>query len=687
MSFLGSIAMTAVPQSQPLLQFRFDRKLWQRFVEVAQPYFYPPGPRSSTQFLFLILTQLVFVVAFTFFFVVGLSLIGFQFSPKFFAGLVNEIIYLKFLSSLGKSSVEIFQNLLTFLPAYLFLVLLIASSGIFYAYRHKLQGREKQWLILGLLLFLAFIVSSLNVLISYVFRFIDNALNGRDPKLFWEFLWVYGITLVVAIPILISYRYTRRKLALFWREWLTTTLLKDYFSNRAYYEIDSNAANTDIDNPDQRMTEDVNSFTTTILDLILDILDSVLDLIAFTGILYSISTQLTFGLVGYVSIGSILALWIGNKLIKINFNQLRLEGDFRYGMVHVRDHAESIAFYRGENLELSQVQGRLSRAIKNYNLLLIWFASLDIFQYAYRYFARLVPYLIVAPLYFAKQVDFGTIGQGIFAFQMVLSALSIIPTRIQDISSFAASIERLGTLHERFRQQESRDVIGGEGIINHPSTHFKVDGLTLNTPNAEQTLFQNLSFELTPPQSLLVVGSSGCGKSSLLRAIAGLWRNGTGTIESPDYTQSLFLPQKPYMLLGTLREQLKYPNLRANITDGEIQSALATVNLEDLSERMGGLSTEKDWAAVLSQGEQQRLAFARILLSQPKYVILDEATSALDVTNERRLYELLQSKDITYISVGHRPSLVDYHQIVLDLRPEHGNSWQLLAAEDYQFAS
>ncbi len=679
--------MTAVPQSKSLLKFRFDRKLWQRFVEVAQPYFYPPGTNSSVQFLFLILAQLVFVVAFTFFFVVVLALIGFQFAPKFFAGLVNEIIYLKFLSSLGKSSVEIFQNLLTFLPAYIFLVLLILSSGVFYAYRRKLQGREKQWIVLGLLLFLAFIVSSLNVLLSYVFRFIDNALNGRDPKLFWEFLWVYGITLVIAIPILISYRYTRRKLALFWREWLTNTLLKDYFSNRAYYELDSNAANTDVDNPDQRITQDVNSFTTTILDLILDILSSVLDLVAFTGILYSISTELTFGLVGYVSVGSILAIWIGTKLIKINFDQLRLEGDFRYGMVHVRDNAESIAFYRGENLERNQVETRLGRAIKNYNLLIIWFALLDIFQYAYNYFARLVPYLIVAPLYFAQKVDFGTIGQGIFAFQMVLGALSIIPSRIQDISSFAASIERLGMLYERFRQRESRDVLGGDGIINHPSTHFKVDGLTLNTPNAEQTLFENLSFELTSPQSLLVVGSSGCGKSSLLRAIAGLWRNGTGTIESPDYTQALFLPQKPYMLLGTLREQLQYPNLRENITDGEIQAALATVNLEDLAARMGGLDSEKDWAAVLSQGEQQRLAFARILLSQPKYVILDEATSALDVTNERRLYELLQSQDITYISVGHRPSLVDYHQTVLDLRPENGNSWQLLAAEDYQFAS
>jgi vitamin B12/bleomycin/antimicrobial peptide transport system ATP-binding/permease protein len=678
--------MNAGSQSKPPLKFRFDRQLWQRFVEIAQPYFYPPGPRSSIQFFFLIFTQLLFIVSFTFFFVVALALIGFQFAPQFFSGLVNEIIYLKFLSGLGKSSIEIFQNLLTFLPAYIFLVLLVVSSGIFYAYRRKLQGREKQWLVLGILLFLAFIVSSLNVLISYVFRFIDNALNGRNPEVFWQFLGVYGITLVVAIPILISYRYIRRKLALFWREWLTNTLLKDYFSNRNYYELDSNTANTDIDNPDQRMTEDVNSFTTTILDLILDILDSVLDLVAFTGILYSISTQLTIGLFGYVSIATILALWIGTKLIKINFNQLRLEGDFRYGMVHVRDNAESIAFYRGENLELSQVEGRFDRAIRNYDLLIIWLALLDIFQYAYTYFARLVPYLIIAPLYFAKQVDFGTIGQSIFAFQMVLSALSIIPTRIQTISAFAASIERLGLLYERFRQRESRDVVG-TGIVNYPSAHFKVDGLTLNTPNAEQTLFHNLSFELTPPQSLLVVGTSGCGKSSLLRAIAGLWRNGTGTIESPDYTQALFLPQKPYMLLGTLREQLQYPNLRENIADAEIESALATVNLADLATRMGGLDAQKDWAAVLSQGEQQRLAFARILLSQPKYVILDEATSALDVTNERRLYELLQSQDITYISVGHRPSLIDYHHMVLDLRSTDRQGWQLLAAKDYQFAS
>ncbi len=675
--------MTAVESSQPPLKFRFDRKLWQRFVDVAQPYFYPAEAKSSRQFFFLVATQLVFVVAFTFFFVVALALIGFKFAPEFFAGLVNEIIYLKFIGGLGDTAGEIVRGLLGFPMFYVFLVLMVLSSGIFFAYRRKLRGREKQWIILGVLLFLAFIVSSLNVLISYVFRFIDNALNAKDPQVFWEFLTVYGITLVVAIPILIGYHYIRRKLALFWREWLTTTFLNGYFKDRTYYELDSNAANTDIDNPDQRITQDVNSFTVTILDLILDILTSFLDLIAFIGILYSISRQLTLGLMGYVSVGTALAIILGTRLIKLNFLQLRKEADFRYGMVHVRDNAESIAFYRGEGLERNQVEGRLDRAIRNYDLLIIWFALLDIFQYAYNYFARLVPYLIVAPLYFAGQVDFGTIGQGIFAFQMVLSALSLIPSRIQDISSFAASIERLGTLYERFQDGDRPQSLNGSRIQKHLAPHFKINNLTLRTPNNEQTLFQDLTFELEPTQSLLVVGASGCGKSSLLRAIAGLWTNGSGTVEGPDYSELLFLPQQPYMLLGNLREQLIYPNLRENISDREINEALVLVNLENLAERMGGLESVKDWAAVLSQGEQQRLAFARILLSQPKFVILDEATSALDVKNERQLYQLLQSMDLTYISVGHRPSLVDYHQRVLELGNEEG--WKLTTAADYQF--
>jgi vitamin B12/bleomycin/antimicrobial peptide transport system ATP-binding/permease protein len=686
---MSAVDSSAIPQKFGFFRkiwalFQSGYKLWVRFVEVAQPYFYPPEANSTLHFFFLIATQLVFAVAFTFFFVVALALIGFQFNPKFFVGFANQIIYLQFLSGLGKTSTEIFQNLLHFPPTYVFLALLLVSGGIFYAYRNKLKNREKQWFILGVLLFLSFIVSSLNVLISYVFRFIENALNTRDPKVFGDFIIVYGIVLIVAIPILVSYVYIRGKLTLFWREWLTNKFLSGYFKDRAYYELDSNAANTNVDNPDQRITEDIKSFTNIVLDLILDILSSILDLIAFTGILLSISLKLTLGMTAYVTVGTFIAILIGTKFFELQFKQLKLEGNFRYGMVHVRDNAESIAFYRGEALEGKQVSSRLSKVIQNTDLIIIWSAFFGTFNRAYNFASRLIPYFIVAPLYFEKKVDFGTIGQSIFAFTMVFQALSLITNRIQDISAFAASIERLGVLFERFEKPAAGGSRDG-GIANHLSTHFKINDLTLLTPNSEQTLFQNLSFELEPPHSLLVVGTSGCGKSSLLRAIAGLWRNGSGTVEGPDYHEVLFLPQTPYMLLGTLREQLIYPNLRENITDAEIQEALKIVNLEDLGDRMGGLDAEKDWAAVLSQGEQQRLAFARILLSQPKYVILDEATSALDVPNERRLYSLLQSLDITYISVGHRPSLVDYHQRVLELGAEDG--WQLQSAETYRFAT
>jgi vitamin B12/bleomycin/antimicrobial peptide transport system ATP-binding/permease protein len=686
--------MNVAEQPQPQqpkakLKFRFDRKLWSRFVEVAEPYFYPPGPKSTRNFFFLLLTQIVFVVAFTYFFVVALSLIGFYFNPKFFKGFVEQIIYLQFLGGLGKTAPEILQSLLRFPATYIFLSMLLTSSFIFYGYRRQLQDRKRQWFFIGVLLFLSFIVSSLNVLLSYIFRFIDNALTAKPPDqpLFWQILIVYGITLVVAIPILVAYVYIRRKLALYWREWLTNTFLDGYFKDRTYYELDSNAANTILDNPDQRITEDIRSFTLPVLDLILDLLGSVLDLIAFTGILYSISRELTIGLVGYVAIGTALAIAIGTRLIKLNFDQSRLEGDFRYGMVHVRNNAESIAFYRGESLERKQVEGRLGSAIQNSDRLIIWTALLNIFKYAYDYFARLLPYMIIAPIYFMGKIDFGSISQGIFAFSMVLSALSLIPNRIQDISLFAASIERLGMLFERFRGKEVPSVsTGSEVIQNQISTHFRASDLTLKTPNSEQTLFQDLSFDLATTRSMLVVGTSGSGKSSLLRAIAGLWRNGSGRIESPDLQEVLFLPQKPYMLLGTLREQLIYPNLRENITDQEIQEALALVNLEDLTERMGGLDAEKDWPAVLSLGEQQRLAFARIFLSQPKHVILDEATSALDVANERRLYQLLQTLQVPYISVGHRPSLRDYHQVILNLSPESGVP-ELVAATDYQFAN
>ncbi|MGA1263993.1 MAG: ABC transporter ATP-binding protein/permease [Prochlorothrix sp.] len=669
----------ALPQ-----KFRFDKQLWDRFIAIAQPFFLPLTSGSTWLFGGLLLVLMVAVVSFTFWITVGLTLLG-------------EVLFPAFFTNLAAGLLENVRNLLGSPVAAIAAIALVGSFGLFALLRKRLKKRILPWLLLGVLLFLSFSVNGLNIAISYVFRFIDNALNGKDQDTFYQFLAVYTVIIVGAIPIIIAYTYIRRKLGLMWREWLTQDFLDRYFHDRAYYKLDSNTADTEIDNPDQRITADIESFTGTTLIFILDILDSILTLISFSAVLYTISKALTLGLVAYALVGTVVAVIAGGKLIAINYNQLRLEADFRYGMVHVRDNAESIAFYRGENLERQQVLDRLGRAIRNFNLLIIWESIILLFQRGYNYFTRIVPYLIVAPLYFSDQMDFGAIGQASLAFFQVLGALSIITNQIQQISAFGASINRIGALNERLKPLEGREegalarsaspadletATTLPGIITQVDSQLQIHNLTLQTPNAEQTLIQGLSLALQFQDRLLIVGPSGCGKSSLLRAIAGLWTQGQGTITRPDRGEILFLPQRPYMLLGTLRDQLIYPNPRNSIPEAKILEALEQVNLGQLVDQLGGLDIEKDWPTVLSLGQQQRIAFARILLTQPRYVMLDEATSALDIANERKLYELLQQRERVYISVGHRPSLLQYHETVLILRPDR--SWQLLSAAAYR---
>ncbi|MEB3274152.1 MAG: ABC transporter ATP-binding protein/permease [Prochlorothrix sp.] len=680
---------TSPPNASP--KFSFNKQLWDRFIAIAQPFFLPLTAGNTWLFGGLLVVLMVAVVSFTFWITVALTLLGERLFPAFFTNLAAGLV-------------ENIHGLLESPVAIGAAIALAGSLGLFVLVRKRLKKRILPWLLLGILLFLSFSVNGLNVAISYVFRFIDNALNGKDSDTFYQFLAVYTGIIVAAIPIIIAYSYIRRKLGLIWREWLTQDFLDRYFHNRAYYKLDSNTADTEIDNPDQRITADIEAFTGTTLVFILDILDSILTLISFTAVLYTISKALTVGLAAYALVGTTVAVLAGGKLIAINYNQLRLEADFRYGMVHVRDNAESIAFYRGENLERQQVLDRLGRAIRNFNLLIIWESIIMLFQRGYNYFTRIVPYLIVAPLYFAGEMDFGAIGQAYLAFFQVLGALSIVTNEIQKISAFGASINRLGALDERLKplmhplegRTEQQNTAGNgtglqraemapaalPGITTQVDTQLHIQDLTLQTPNAEQTLIQGLSLALQHQDRLLVVGPSGCGKSSLLRAIAGLWTQGQGTITRPDRGEILFLPQRPYMLLGTLRDQLIYPNPRNSIPEAKILEALEQVNLGQLVEQLGGLDLEKDWPTVLSLGQQQRIAFARVLLTQPRYVMLDEATSALDIANERRLYDLLRQRELVYISVGHRPSLLSYHETVLTLRPDR--TWNLTRTADYR---
>ncbi|WP_083626163.1 ABC transporter ATP-binding protein/permease [Planktothrix serta] len=644
---------------------QFDPQLWQRFLRIAQPFFYPVETGSGKVFLSLLLSLLIFLFAAVFVFVSVVSIASQYIFPDFF----NSIA-----PGLYESVASIFYS------PYIIVVILMLGipMAMFFGYRNQIQTRWQPWAFLTVLLLLSLFVSGLNVIISYVGNFFTTALAEKSQDEFWRFLYVYAGVFVVGTPIVVMYMYTRERLGNYWRKWLTDEFLERYLSQRSFYQIESDGK---IDNPDQRITEDIKSFTITSLRFLLILLGSIIDVISFTGILFSISKSLSIFLLIYAAIGTIITVLIGRRLIPLNFNQLRREADFRYGLVHVRDNAESIAFYQGEHQELNQVKQRFFQAFQNFNVLIGWQRNVNYFTKSYEYAVIILPSLILAPVYFAGTIKFGDITQANFAFAQVLGAFSIVVSEIAILSAFAAGINRLATFSEFLDSPKTLD-------HEHTQIDMTVDSplalehLTLNTPNYQKILVKDLSLTLASGEGLVIMGQSGVGKSSLLRAIAGLWTSGTGRLIRPELSSMLFLPQRPYMILGTLRQQLLYPNINREVDETELRQVLKLVNLADLPERLNGFDTELDWANVLSLGEQQRLAFARLLISKPRYAILDEATSALDLKNEELLYKKLDETDTTYISVGHRMSLLRYHQNVLELMGDQ--KWRLVSAKDYQ---
>lgn len=646
---------------------RIDGRLWQRFIKVALPYWYPSKKKAGTFFLMLLLL-LIFLFAALFMAIAGTLWLGQQLFPQF----TNEAA-----AGLIGMRKQIFAN--STAQAILALALILPTAVFAWKFP-RWQGRLKQWGLLSALLLFSIMVSGLNVVISFTIRFIETALVDKDESTFWLFLWVYGGVFVIGTAIVVIYSYCQKLLGVYWREWLTQNILQRYLENRAYYQIN---AQKQIDNPDQRIAEDIQSFTGTSLTLLLSILDSVITLVSFVGVLWAISSSLSLVLVGYALFGTIVTVLLGKRLIGLNYNQLQREADFRYGLVHLRDNAESIAFYGGEAQEYTSVGQRFARAIRNYHALIGWQRNLDFFTTGHSYFVRILPYLVVAPLFLAGKIDFGAIGQATVAFFQIFGALTLIIGQFQLLTAFAAGINRIAILDETLTDLEKGAVLesGATNIGATIDSRLALEEVTLLTPDHQQTLVEDLSVAVEPHQSLAIVGTSGVGKSSLLRAIAGLWNMGSGNIVRPASDSMLFLPQKPYMILGTLRQQLLYPHTDSQIPDEQLEEALRQVNLADLSEKVGGLDVELSWSDVLSLGEQQRLAFARLLLTKPSYAILDEATSALDVQNEKRLYRMLQESDTTIVSVGHRLSLLQYHQKVLQLRGQ--SQWQVLSVEDY----
>jgi len=536
---------------------------------------------------------------------------------------------------------------------------------------------EEKWKargVLTLLLVLLFCFTTLNVILNFVGRDFMTALAEKNLPEFNKALLLYLGAFVVATPVSVFYSFIRKKLGINWRLWLTTHFLGKYFANRAYYHVNDDK---NIDNPDQRISQDISSFTVTSLGFLSILFFSLVQLISFVGILWTISVTLVLVLVAYAVIGTVVTMFFGKRLINLNFQQLRREADFRYGLVHIRDNVESIAFYRGEDREKNQVKERLREAIGNLRMLIGWERNLEFFTKGYEYLILVLPIVVMAPLYFSGQIKFGVVTQAESAFVQVLGALSIIVSQFEQLSNFAAGITRLETFATALDQPVAKATAEAPVIESREDSRLALEHVTLQTPNYQQTLLRDATAEVPPGKGLLIAGASGAGKSSVLRAIAGLWNAGEGHISRPPLKEMLFLPQRPYMVLG----QLLYPHLEQEASDDELRAILEKVNLADLPERVGGFDAEMDWGHLLSLGEQQRLAFARLLLTRPHYAVLDEATSALDVTNEAQLYRQLQGSGTTYVSGGHRPSLLAYHDKVLELRG--GGDWRLVPTAEF----
>jgi putative ATP-binding cassette transporter len=528
------------------------------------------------------------------------------------------------------------------------------------------EERWRAFALLGLIAFFLLCINGLNVLNSFVGRDFMTALSEREVGRFFSLVGIYAGVFAVLTTVAVFKAFTEDRLRLRWRAWLTRHLTDRYLSGRAYYRL---KARTDVDNPDQRLSEDVKTFTDQALALLLILSNSVVTLISFSSVLWSITPWLCAAAVLYAAFGSLLTVLVGRRLVKWDVQQYRKEADLRYELIQVRVQAEPIALMRGEADEGRRLGRRLAAVVENMKGIIGLTRNIGFFTTGFDYMIQVIPLLIVAPLYMRGEVELGAVTQAAMVFTHVMGAFTLIVKEFQRITTFGAVVERLGHFSEVLDEETAAAAKAPiEAVEDGQRVAF--ENLTLTTPKDGRLLVKDLTVSVRRGQSLLVRGPCGSGRTSLLRAAAGLWTAGQGRVTRPPASEVMFLPQQPYLRSGPLRDQLLYGSSQKIIGDEEILALLRELRLEVLLDRVGGLDAEHDWSSILSRGEQQQVAFARLLLANPRVAFLDEPTSALEAAEAHHLYEVLSRTPITYVSVGTDPGLADYHDRVLELGPD-----------------
>ena len=531
------------------------------------------------------------------------------------------------------------------------------------------EARWRAWAWFGLLLAVLLGMSGLNVLNSYVGRDFMTAISERESRRYALLALLYAGVFGASTVGTVLARFSEERLRLLWREWLTGELMDRYMADRTFYRLKERE---EIDNPDQRITEDVKAYTQTTLSFSLLTINATITSVAFLGVLWSITPRLVAVAVMYALGGTVATVWLGRSLARLDHQQLKKEADLRYELIRVREAAETIAVTRGERAERVRLGDRLRSLVENNRIIIGVTRNVGFFTNGYNYGVQLVPLLIVAPIYMRGEVEFGVVTQSAMAFAQVLGAFSLVVTQFESLSSFAAVTGRLGAIFDAIdhaAQHESEAVAVGAA-----ADRIAFEDVRLCTPKGKRALVDGLNLTVEEGGSLLVCGPNGPAATALFLATAGVWECGTGRIVRPGDASLRFVPRRAPDEAGTLRQRLTRDAPEGPVSDAVLNDAIDRSGLRRAADRLGGLDTPQVWSEALSMADQHLLDLAGLLLARPRFVFLERSSGDLGPDQLTRFYGALKDSAITYLTIGEPHDLLPFHETVLVLR--EGGRWR-----------